>query len=363
MGALEEMEPKTYEYNGYLRAEDRVQRLNRLAPTYILNEDNRDYQNSLHLEALLQYSYFYKTLTLQASLMGTYDYIHNTTAEDEYPVNELYLENSFNHNHTFLLGKESLKWGKGYFFNPVAFFDRPRDPTQPTLAREGFSIAKYSYNKSFQSDLKNLSFDLLYLRATDNINKEYPLLTQEENSNNIGARLYLLYFDTDIDIIYDYSDKAKDKIGIDFSKNLQSNFELHAEYAKEINGYFSYLLGLRYLSESELTLISEYIYHSQGLSKKEIEALPITLPFIAKDYLINLFTQKEPFNILYFSIYYKNMLNLQDKSHQDKIGFAYSFENNIELDLSYNINSGNKQSEFGKKSVEDFLWLKTTWFF
>lgn len=363
MGSLEEMEPKSYEYKGYLRVEDRPQRLNKEAPIYIQSGDDREYQNYLHLEALLEFSYFYEDLTLKTSLMGTYDYIKDKNAEDDYPVNELYIENRFTHNHSALLGKQSLKWGKGYFFNPVAFFDRPRDPTQPTLAREGFHIAKYSYNKSFQSNLKNISFDLLYLNANDNINKEYRLLTNQEDSNNIGARLYLLYFDTDIDIIYDYSDKAKDKIGIDFSTNLQTNFEIHAEYAKELDGYFSYLLGLRYLSESDLTLISEYLYRSNGLSKNEIQALPITLPFAAKDYLINLLAQKEPLDVLYLSLYYKNICNLQDYSQQNKLGFTYSFKDDIELDLSYNINSGSQDSEFGKKSVEDFLWLKTTWAF
>lgn len=363
MDAIEEIEVKNYEYHGYLRIEDRFQHLNTSSPSYIQSGDNSEYQNYLHLEALLDFSYFYESLTFKASMMGTYDYIKDTRSEDNYPINELYIENKFSHNHSALVGKESLKWGKGYFFNPVAFFDRPKDPTQPTLAREGFSIVKYTYNKSFNSSLKNISLNLLYLRATQGINKDYKVLTRGENSNNIGGRLYLLYLDTDIDIIYDYSDETKDKIGIDFSKNLQTNFEVHGEYAKQFDEYFSYLLGLRYLSDFELTLISEYLYRSNGLSKNEIEAINITIPFAAKDYLINLLTQKEPLDILYLSVYYKNILNLQDYSQQNKFGFAYSFKNDIELDLSYNINSGSDKSEFGKKSIEDFLWLKMTWAF
>ncbi len=363
LNAIEKMEPKNYEYSAYLRAEDREQKLNKSSPSYIQSGEDRTYQNYLHLEGLVEFSYFYESLSFKSSMMGTYDYINKRTAEDDFPVNELYIENRFNSNHALLLGKESLKWGKGYFFNPVAFFDRPKDPTRPTLAREGFGILKYNYNKSFDSNLKNISLDLLYLPATSDINKDYRLVTERKNSSNFGTRLYVLLYDTDIDIIYNYSDIANDKIGIDFSKNLQTNFELHAEYAQEIDGYSSYLLGLRYLSEFDLTLISEYLYRSNGLTKDQIEAIDITLPFAAKDYLINLFTQKEPLDILYFSIYYKNMLNMQDKSHQDKFGLTYSFKNNIDLDLSYNINSGNDKSEFGKKSVEDFLWLKTTWFF
>ena len=364
MDAVESLEPKSYEYNGYLRADDRFQRLNTESPLYIQSGDDRSYQNYVRLEGLFEFSYFYEIFTFTTSLMGTYDYIYEVVSKDDYPVNELYVNAKITDNHSLLVGKESLRWGKGYYFNPVAFFDRPRDPQQPTLVREGFSIFKYSYNKSFQGALKNVAFDLLYLRADDKINKDfYRIATDSQISNNVGARLYMLLLDTDIDLIYNYSDAVKDKIGIDFSKNLQTNFEVHGEFAKEIDGYHSYLLGLRYLTDFELTIISEYVYRSNGLSAEEIEAMLVTIPFIAKNYAITWVSQKEPFDLLYSSLYIKNMLNLQDHSHQDKLGATYSFRNNIEVDLSYNINTGSALSEFGKKSVQDFIWLKTMWFF
>jgi hypothetical protein len=55
------------------------------------------------------------------------------------------------------------------------------------------------------------------------------------------------------------------------------------------------------------------------------------------------------------------MINLQDNSQQNKVGATYSFNNNVDLDLSYNINSGGDFSEFGKKQVSDFVWLRMTW--
>ncbi len=364
MDTVESMAPKSYEYNGYLRADDRFQRLNTDSPLYIRSGDDRSNQNYVHLEGLFEFSYFYEMLTFKTSLMGTYDYVYETISEDDYPLNELYVDAKITDNHSVLVGKESLKWGKGYYFNPVAFFDRPKDPQQPTVAREGFTVLKYSYNKSFQGALKNVAVDLLYLRADDKINKDfYHIATDSLTSNNIGARLYMLLFDTDIDFIYSYSDAVKDKVGVDFSKNLQTNFEIHGEFAKEIDGYHSYLLGLRYLTDFELTIISEYVYRSNGLNEEEIEATLMSIPFIAKDYAITWVSQKEPFGLLYSSLYFKNVLNLQDYSHQDKVGATYSFRNNIDVDLSYNVNSGSSLSEFGKKSVEDFIWLKTMWHF
>ena len=347
------LDPEPYEYNGYLRMDEKAQKL---------NGDSEAYQNYIHTEALFDFSYFFDKVTFKTSLMATYDYIKDKLKEDDSSVNELYLESKLNTNHTLLLGKQSLKWGKGYYFNPVAFFDRPKDPAQPTQTREGFTLVKYSYNKSFRGELKNISFDFVYLPSNENINKDYyHLNTNDEDANNIAMRLYLLLYDTDIDFIYNYSDASDEKIGIDFSKNIQVNFEIHGEYAKVIDKEYSYLLGLRYLTNYELTIISEYLYKSDGLSKDEIQNITAIQAFIAKDYWISSFTQKEPFEWLYLSVYYKNTTNLQDSSQQNKVGISYSFKNNIDLDLSYNKNSGADLSEFGKKQISDFIWLQLTW--
>lgn len=352
---MDAIEKTPYESSGYLRVEDKAQRL---------NNDLKDFQNYIHLEGLLDFSYDYEMFKLKTSLMATQDYIESKLNDNDLQVNELYLEAKLTTNHTLLVGKESLQWGKGYFFNPVAFFDRVKDPSEPTQVREGFVIAKYSYNKSFSGELKNLSFDFVYLPATKEINKDYySLVTNSDSADNIAMRLYLLLYDTDIDFIYSYSNVANNKIGIDFSKNIQANFEIHGEYAKVQNAGYSYLLGIRYLTDSDLTIISEYLYLSQGLNQDEIKSTNSTLPFIAKDYLITLITQKEPFEWLYSSIYYKNMLNLQDMSQQNKFGVTYAFKNNLNVDFSYNINSGTTLSEFDKKQVKDFLWLRLTWSF
>jgi hypothetical protein len=42
------------------------------------------------------------------------------------------------------VGKKSLRWGTGYAWNPVAFFDRPKDPDAPKLNLEGFILASAS---------------------------------------------------------------------------------------------------------------------------------------------------------------------------------------------------------------------------
>ena len=49
----------------------------------------------------------------------------------------------------FDVGKKTFKWGKGYAWNPVAFIDRPKDPTDPDLAQEGFWLHLPSTSAAF----------------------------------------------------------------------------------------------------------------------------------------------------------------------------------------------------------------------
>ena len=55
-------------------------------------------------------------------------------------------------------GKKTLNWGKGYAWNPAAFLDRPKNPDDPELAREGYIVASVDYTKSWDGQaLKTFS--------------------------------------------------------------------------------------------------------------------------------------------------------------------------------------------------------------
>ena len=355
---MESIETKSFEYSGYLRTEYKYQNLNEDSPLYALLGKSDTTQNTSLNEALFRFTYYKDDFKLISSLSARYVNIDGTD-ETLFTAYQLYANYKFSTNHSIDVGKKTLKWGKGYFFNPAAFLDRPKDPTQPENAYEGFVMANYSYNKSFEGDLQNLKLDLIYMPTTSSVNNDFYNAT----STNLALKLYLLYLDTDIEFIYLYSDEQKDKVGFTFSKNLLPHFEVHGEYAKEIDGYHSYLLGLKYVTESDITITSEYYYDSNGLTKDEIRSSLKLLPFAGKSYFVNKFSKKEPFGIVYSSVYFRDMLNTEDNSHLDALGFMYTFKNNIEIDFSYNLNSGNKESEFGKKMVSDFAWLKATWYF
>ena len=355
---MESIETKSFEYSGYLRSEYKYQTLNQDSPLYAFLNRSDSSQNAFLNEALFRFTHYKDDFKLIGALSARYVNIDGVD-DDLYTVYQLYTHNTLSINHSIDVGKKTLKWGTGYFFNPAAFLDRPKDPTQPENAYEGYVMVDYTYNKSFEGNLKNLQLDLVYMPTTARVNDDF----YNGQSSNLSAKLYLLYLDTDISFIYLYSDTQKDKIGFTFSKNLETYFEVHGEYAKEIAGYHSYLLGLKYVTESDITIISEYYYDSEGLTKDEIRSSIKLLPFPAKSYFINKFSKKEPLGIVYSSVYFKDMLNVEDNSHLDTLGFIYTFKNNLEIDFSYNLNSGDQESEFGKKLVSDFTWLKATWYF
>ena len=355
---MESIEAKTYEIAGYFRSEYKHQNLNKESPSYLLQEKTDSSQDAYLNEAMFGATYYKDEMILIGSFSAKYN---NIAGYDKsiFTIYQLYAYNKLSLNHSIDAGKKRLKWGTGYFANPAAFLDRPKDPMQPENVYEGYVLVDYTYNKSFEGDLKNLKLDLVYMPTSSEINSDL----YDGRSINLAAKLYLLYFDTDIELIYLYNDPLKDKIGLTFSKNIESHFEVHGEYAKEIEGYNSYLLGLKYVTESDITILSEYFYNSRGLDKEEIADAVRTKPYAGKSYLISKLSKKEPFGIVYASLYFRDIFNTEDQSHTDSLGAIYTFKFNLEIDLSYTLNTGDPESEYGKKMISDFLWLKATWYY
>lgn len=340
MDELETIELKSYQYSGYLKSQYKY--------LDIKNQSNID---SYIGETMVDFKYYNDKLTINSEFMANYENIDDKENKSS-TVNQLYLNYSFNKNHFVNIGKVSSKWGKGYFFNPIAFVDRKKDPNNPELTKEGYELLGYKYNKVYtDSNLKNFTFDLIYLPTSSNQNNDF----YDNSSKNIALKSYFLYFDTDIDIAYLYSNKMANKIGIDFSTNIETNFEFHGEAVRDTNGLYSYLLGIKYLTVSDLTITSEYFYQNETLNQIE--------PFWDNRYFLNKLSQKEPFDILYSTIYYKNSLNINDKSYQNSIGFTYKFNNNIDTDLFIGNNKGKEISEYGSKKVSKFFSFELKWSF
>ena len=306
---------------------------------------------------------------------------------------------------TFELGKKSFRWGKGYAWNPVGFIDRPKDPDNPEDALEGYIVAGVDLIKSFPGELQTLALTGILLPVSEDVNADFG----EQDHINFAANLYLLYRNTDIDFVFFTGDSRSTRYGVDFSRNLAPNFEIHAEFAHipelkisilndagnlvlQEKASNSYLLGLRYLTENNITTILEYYHNDAGYSVSEMklfyqlvhdandhylstgddsllkQAINISKsgyakPQIGRDYLYLRVTQKEPFETLYFTPGITTIFNLNDNSYTLTPEAIYTGFTNWELRLRYSRIDGGTFTEHGEKLNENKLELRVRYFF
>ena len=305
----------------------------------------------------------------------------------------------------FNIGKRTLKWGKGYAWNPVAFLDRPKDPYDPELAREGFVVASADYIKSSDGPLKTFSFTPVLMPVYDRINDDFGKI----NRLNLAAKTYFLLYDTDIDLIFLTGSSKTARYGVDFSKNIKSNFEIHGElaYVKDHKKRFinsngavfnkeydatSYLLGLRYLTESDTTYIFEYFHDATGFARSEMkdyfsfidssydtylasgdDSLLRNASNVAggsynrknpmTDYLYLRASQKEPFDIVYFTPSLTGIFNINDKSFSLGPELLYTGVKNLELRLRTTFLIGDSHTEYGEKQNDFLIGLRVRYYF
>ncbi|MFH0789487.1 MAG: hypothetical protein V2B13_18000, partial [Pseudomonadota bacterium] len=344
---ISETEKKPTHLGGYLEAMPILFGLDKNASLYKLNFYNRgiggttpEYDGTLQLEGSLEKGlvrFYFKSNTA---------YTKNYAGEK---TNSLLFEGnaSFKPSPTFIgeIGKKTLNWGKGYAWNPAAFLDRQKNPDDPELAREGVIVASLDYTKSWEGQaLKTFSFTPVLIPAySGGVNDDFG----STGNLNGAAKFYFLLYDTDIDLIFLTGGSKTARYGLDFSRNVTTNLEVHGEFSlitsntkttidsngnlfQTTSNAMNALLGLRYLTTRDTTYILEYYRNGQGYSNQEMKDF---FSFIDKGYsqytntgnpsLLNRATnlaqgtygkmtpelnylylrisQKEPFDILYFT--------------------------------------------------------------
>lgn len=306
---------------------------------------------------------------------------------------------------TIDLGKKVFKWGKGYAWNPVGFIDRPKDPDDPEEAMEGFVGAGLDLVRSFaEGPLKSAALTTVALPVWQGVNEEFG----ERDNLNFAAKLYLLLHDTDLDFILFSGNSRTPRYGLDFSRNLAPNLEIHGELAHtprqpvrllladnsvaklEVSDT-SWLLGLRYLSARELTTIVEYYHNGDGYSEEELgrffnlvadghqqfttsgattlldkaakASQPYSRPQAGRNYLYLRLSQKEPFDLLYFNPGLTTIVNLADQSWSLSPEALYTGFTNWELRLRFTALNGGNADEYGNKQNRNKLEARLRYFF
>lgn len=404
---ISEMEKKPYHLGGYIEVNPILFGLDRDARSYRLKFYDQNEGATLE-----QYGF---TLQLEGSYekgaVGVFARTNSVlryTYEGWSEKTDLYegvLSLKPSSSLTLDFGKKTLKWGKGYAWNPAAFLDRPKDPEEPELNQEGFFVASLDYTRSFEGWLKTFSFSPVIIPVSDDINEDFG----EPGHLNLAAKFYFLFLDTDLDFMFLSGGSKSPRYGLTFSRNITPSFEIHGEMAwiRHLAGSAvdrdgrsvttqsdteSCLLGFRYLSAIETTYIFEYYHNGTGLSESEMrdyflfidkgydtylsigedallkKALKLAegrygKPNPMKDYLYLRVSQKEPFDILYFTPAVTWIFNLDDQSLSLSPEVVYTGITNLELRLKGAVLVGKKGSEYGEKQNDYRVEIRARYYF
>lgn len=230
---------------------------------------------------------------------------------------ELYLSVSPKPWLNFLVGKKRIIWGSGFAFNPTDLINPPKDPTDPNFQRAGQWVArlelpfeKFTISTLFAPQVlyQQSGIPFAMMKYPD-----YALADGTQPADDalhylFAARLYLLLFNTDINLFYFFSNKYSDsfenasRFGGSFSRYFFTDYELHVEALFQFgsgrlfpnhacasggfcnpltaltasklsdgNLYPRLILGGRTQFKDESLLSVEYYYQGDGYSALEFE--------------------------------------------------------------------------------------------
>jgi hypothetical protein len=404
---VEEFEPKWYEFNGYFEALPEHARANQDGALYQLQFFDRDpeseinrFTGSLELEGWVRRGM--TSFNFQTHSEAVWDYLGE---EQEHKLFQSYLSLQPDPGFALDVGKKAVRWGKGYAWNPVAFVERAKDAGDPDLSREGYWIAGADWIYSFDGPLQTLAVTPLILPVSDGINQDFG----EPGHSNLAAKVYLLYLGTDFDFMFLSNGSRTARLGMDFSKNLAPNFEIHGEFAyindavhrtitpdcrpgtPRVEDEVSYLLGTRYRTADDITLIWEYYYNGLGNDEqqqqqfyrcvhqawetgdqdiidrlpvgKDIDKGPFSRPNPMQRYMNFRVWWEEPRNLLYVTPGVQVLYNLDDQSFSVSSDISYTGYEDLEFRLRATVPFGDELTEWGEKPNQYKIELRARYYF
>lgn len=302
-------------------------------------------------------------------------------------------------------GKKTLKWGKGYIWNPAAFLDRAKSPEDPALALEGFTVLTADYIRTFDGPFQVLSVTPVVVPVFGDLNQSFG----ERGHVNVAGKVYLLLADTDIDVMFLAGGSRPGRFGVDFSRNLRSNIEVHGEWTRVPENATRVLersdalvsrkqpatnlvVGVRYLTEVNTTYIVDYYRNGTGYASSEMETYfdliergyeawtasrddrLLVLATRAteagygrmnptRNYVYGRVNQPDALGVLYFTLGASAIVNLDDGSFTLLPEVQYKPTENLELRWLGNIQRGGRRTEFGEKQADVRVELRLRYYF
>lgn len=401
-----EFEKKTVEFSGYLEQKEEGLKLHSGSPAYSLSYPGKSAQDHLlrsttTLELSGKLNLDPVVVDARAQAFHADDQL--VSSSDRGTVMDGGVRWSAGPGLTLDVGKRVQRWGKGYAWSPVGFIERAKDSSDPSASREGFVMASTEWTKSLGGPVSAVGLSG-FVVPTDGsgLNKDFG----QEKDLNPAAKLYLLAWDTDLGFLWRGKGAKPGSFGVDFSRNITSALEVHGEWARTLDAprstvsatgvtqqretdYDSWLLGLRYLTSSEVTWIAEYYRNGSGYGAGELDdyytfldtaladGAPAVLaekarrvaqsgygrPNPGKDYLYVKASVSEPFGWVYGAASLTAMSNLNDRSWQLVPEVSYTGFNNVELRARAFFLGGADHSEFGEKTASRRLEVYARFYF
>lgn len=408
--AEESFDPSTYdkrafEWTGFVETRPEAQRFNPGSVGYLLQypAENRITANRLELAAEVSGVFRHQSISFNFTGQASWrDEPQGTDSDGR--LHEAYGAWQLDERIRIEAGKRALRWGKGYAWNPVAFLERPKDPADPELAREGFVMVTGTWVRSFDGPLKTVALTAAVVPTAEDLNTDFggtAIVT--ERHTNAALRLYGLVHDTDLDLIWTARGSRGPSWGLDFSRNIGSNLEIHGEWARiseatrvtltsdsvlqtAIRDHSSALIGFRYLTKRDTTIVFELYRNGFGYTVDEFGYFhdlvrasvmnPALLslarsaatqgysrPSAAQRYAYLRVSQKEPYDILNFTPSVSLIMNTRDRSWALAPELLYTGFKNVELRARMTLNHGDAGTEYGERTVRSRIELRARLFF
>jgi hypothetical protein len=401
-----EFEKKTFEVSGYLEQKEEGLKMRSGSPAYSLAYPEKSPQDHLlrsttTLELSGKLNLDPVVVDVRAQAFHADDQL--VSSSDRGTVMDGGVRWSASPGLTLDVGKRVQRWGKGYAWSPVGFIERTKDSSDPSASREGFAMASAEWTKSLGGPVSAVGLSG-FVVPTDgsSLNKDFG----QEKDLNPAAKLYLLAWDTDIDLLWRGKGAKPESFGIDFSRNITTALEVHGEWARTLDAtrntvtasgvtsserrdFNSWLLGVRYLTEGEITWIGEYYRNGSGYGADELDdyydfldtaLAPNASPMLSnkartvvqsgygkpnpgRDYLYVKASVSEPFDWLYGAASLTAMSNLNDGSWQVTPEVSYTGFTNVELRARLTLLGGPNEAEFTEKASSSRLELTARFFF
>jgi hypothetical protein len=395
-------EKKTFEWKGYLEVRPERQWLSRDSVGYRLAYPGEQRTTADRVAAAAEISGIVRHESLTFNFTGHTAWLAEPRGnEHDERMYEAYGAWRIDPGSNVEVGKRALRWGKGYAWSPAAFLERPKDPLDPELAREGFAMATASYVRSLDSVLQTVALTAVVLPVTDSLNADFATGSKGSHANP-ALKLYGLIRDTDIDVVWAGSGSRGSRCGLGFSRNVGSNLEIHGEWSRSsdvprvvltgsqlttrVRDVTSALVGIRYLTERETTIIFELYRNGGGYTEEEFDAFyravlagsttptlgpavrqaaaqAYNQPNAGRRYAYLRVSQKEPFDILDFTPAITTIVNTADRSWSLVAEAIYAGIRNLELRLRGVFNHGDPSTEYGEKAVGHRLELRARLYF